>query len=81
MSILWNTPARTAIMERRYAPAKAGWGDLKLTVSLWPRDVGGALQVLTGHASKHRSHSGILFNRRIRLVRRFDLSPFQRREV
>ena len=67
-------------MRRRYAPSKSGWGKVKRIVCIWPRAVGSTPQVLTGHASKHRTRSGVLYNRRIRLVRRFDLSPFKRLE-
>ena len=75
---IFLTRARDAILQRRYAPA--GSYKPRRTACLWPRDPGGQPQMLTGHASQHRTHSGILFNLRARLVRRFRLSAFKRME-
>lgn len=72
------TAARDEMLQRRYAPPASTWDDSKQIACIRPRDVGGALQVLIGHASRHRTHGGILYNRRVRLVRRFGLSAFRR---
>lgn len=72
------TQARDELLQRRYAPPASTWDDCTQIACIRPRDVGGALQVLIGHASKHRTHGGILYNRRIRLARRFGLSAFKR---
>jgi len=69
------THARDEILQRRYGAKPQ---QPRRCVALWPRDVGGSLQVLQGHASQHRSREGLLFNRRIRLVRRLGLSAFVR---
>mgnify|MGYP000535269091 CR=1 FL=1 len=71
------TRARDAILQRRYAPAT---GKPRRTAVLWPREPGGQPQMLTGHASEHRTRSGCLYNRRARLVRRFNLSAFKRKD-
>lgn len=60
-------------MQRRYAPV--GKSKPRRT-AMWS-DIGGRWRVLIGQRSEHRSHSGILYNRRARLVRRFGLSPFK----
>ena len=67
--------ARDEILQRRYG-AKSQ--KPRRCIALWPRDAGGALQVLQGHASRHRTHDGRLYNRRVRLVKRFGLSAFVR---
>lgn len=69
------TPARDEILQRRYG-AKSHRP--RLIAMVWPRNVGGALQLLQGHASTHRTRNGVLYNRRCRLVRRFGLSAFLR---
>lgn len=69
------TPARDAILQRRYG---AKGQKPRLIAIAWPREVGGALQVLQGHACQSKTHHGVLFNRRIRLVRRLGLSAYQR---
>ena len=69
------SPARDEILQRRYG-AKSQ--KPRRTIALWPRDAGAQLQVLQGHASRHRTRDGLLYNRRVRLVRRFGLSSFIR---
>lgn len=69
------TPARDAILQRRYG---AKGQKPRLIAIVWPREVGGALQVLQGHACQSKTKHGVMFNRRIRLVRRLDLSSFKR---
>lgn len=69
------TKARDEILQRRYG-AKSQ--PPRRIIALWPRDVGCQLRVLQGHASRHRTRDGLLYNRRVRLVRRFCLSAFQR---
>ena len=71
------TRARDAILQRRYAPA--GIHKPIRRAMLWPREPGGQPQMLTGHASQHRQRSGCLYNRRVRLVKRFGLSAFKRK--
>lgn len=70
-------PCRDAILQRRYAPPSF---KPRRTACLWPRDPGGTPQMLTAHASQHRTRGGILYNRRARLVRRFGLAGFVRGE-
>lgn len=70
------TRARDELMQRRYAPKP---GKCLRIIALWPRDVGGQLMVLQGTESRHRTRSGVLYNRRVRLARRFGLSAFIRR--
>lgn len=70
------TRARDEVLQRRYG---AKPGKCRRIVALWPRDAGGLLMVLQGHASRHRTRDGLLYNRRVRLVRRFYLSAFNRR--
>lgn len=67
--------ARESLMLRRYSPGKLQ--KPRRHICLWPRDVGGQLQVLQGHASAHRTRLGRLYNTRARLIRRFGLSPFK----
>lgn len=69
-----RTRARDAILTRRYAPAHPNRS--RRTACLWPRDVGGHLQMLTGHADQSKTRSGRLFNLRIRLKKRFGLSAY-----
>lgn len=69
------TRARDEILQRRYGATP---GKCRRIVVLWPRDAGGEMQVLQGHASRHRTRDGLLYNRRVRLVRRFGLSAFAR---
>lgn len=71
------TRARDEILQRRYAPQ--GPHRSVRTACLWPRDVGGQLQVLQGHADRSKTNSGRAYNRRVRLVRRAGLSAFVRR--
>lgn len=71
------TPARDAILQRRYAPQ--GPHRSVRTACLWPREAGGQLQMLQGHADRSKTPGGRAYNRRIRLVRRFGLSAFVRR--
>ncbi len=69
------TAARDEMLQRRYTrtPQRP-----RRTASLWPREPGGQPQMLTGHACQAKTRGGCLFNRRIRLVRRFGLSAFKR---
>lgn len=71
------TRARDEILQRRYAPQ--GLHRPIRRAGLWPRDAGGQLQMLTGHADQSKSRAGRAYNLRIRLVRRFGLSAFVRR--
>lgn len=69
------THARDEILQRRYGaksqpPVRC--------IVLWPRDAGSTLQVLQGHASRHRTRDGVLYNRRVRMVKRMGLSAFVR---
>ena len=70
------TPARDQLLQRRYGATP---GKCRRIAVLWPRDVGGLLMLLQGHASRHKTRSGCLYNRRVRLVRRFRLSAFVRK--
>lgn len=70
------TQARDQILQRRYG-AKSQ--PPRRIIALWPRDVGGFLQVLQGHASRHLTRDGRLYRTRTRLVKRIGLSAFVRK--
>jgi len=70
------TRARDAILQRRYAPRPH---KPVRAACLW-REGSGWMRMLTGHASQSKSLGGLLYRRRVRLVRRFGLSAFLRRD-
>jgi hypothetical protein len=63
-------------MERRYAPAPGPLPRHK--ACLWHRDCG-TLRMIQGQASTHRTRGGILYNQRVRLMRRFGFTSFKSR--
>lgn len=67
--------ARDMLMQRRYAPTPHGHKPRR--IARWSETMGGHWRVLIGTASMHRTRSGILYNRRVRLVRRFRFSSFK----
>lgn len=67
--------ARTKIMERRY---RADIDKQRSVLTACWIECGGRWRMLQGWADRSKTRSGRLYNRRIRLVRRFGLSPFRR---
>ncbi len=66
--------ARVKLMQRRYAPRPQ---KSRRTAVLWTEE-SGRMRMLAGHACLSKTPSGVLYNRRIRLIKRFGLSAFVR---